>query len=161
MKRGFLALLFLLALDVVSKAYADAFLPGVSGGNYPFGGVPIFYTEICSFSLNYAANTGAAWGMFQGYSGLLFGIRCATILGLIGYLTVSRKRGPREIALWVIVTGAVGNVIDYLLYGHVIDFFHFTFFGKSFPIFNVADSCITLGVLWLLFFKGERVEKRA
>jgi signal peptidase II len=42
-------------------------------------------------------------------------------------------------------------VLDYLLYGHVIDFFHFVFWGYSFPIFNCADSYITLGVLGLIF----------
>jgi signal peptidase II len=49
------------------------------------------------------------------------------------------------------VTGAIGNGIDYLAYGHVIDFFHFCFWGYSFAIFNLADSYITLGVFALLF----------
>lgn len=47
--------------------------------------------------------------------------------------------------MWLIVTGAAANAFDYLRYGYVVDFFHFTFWGYSFPIFNLADTYITLG----------------
>ncbi|MBU6446833.1 MAG: signal peptidase II, partial [Verrucomicrobia bacterium] len=58
--------------------------------------------------------------------------------------------------IWLVVTGAIGNVLDYCLYGHVIDFIHFTFWGYSFPIFNVADSCITIGILTLLLLPKQK-----
>jgi signal peptidase II len=57
---------------------------------------------------------------------------------------------PKRIPIWLVLTGALGNALDYCLYGHVIDFLHFTFWGYSFPIFNIADSCIFLGVLMLI-----------
>ena len=146
--------LFLLGLDIASKMAAIAFIPSMGPGNYayPYGGIgliPDFFGV--TFSLNYIVNTGAAWGMFPGHSGLLFGLRTAIILGLVSYLLFFHKGSAApKFPLWLIVTGAVGNAIDYALYGHVIDFFHFVFWGYSFPIFNLADSFITLGVLGLL-----------
>jgi len=124
-------LIFLLGLDIVSKIFATQWL-----------GIEIFRLSGITFSLDYVTNTGAAWGLFTGHSGLLFILRTAIILGLLWFV-------PKKFPIWLIVTGAVGNAIDYCLYGHVVDFLHFTFWNYSFPIFNVADSCITIGVLCL------------
>lgn len=150
--RWLFAPLALFILDFGSKLYAVWKIPFLQGGEgfYPFGGVPVFFTHAVTFSLNTTCNTGAAWGLFPGFSGTLFALRSAIILGLLAYLCLSRK-GPRENwPLWLIATGAIGNVVDYLLYGHVIDFFHWTFWGRSFPIFNGADVYITTGVLALV-----------
>ncbi len=135
----------LLALDVISKILAIQFIPPVHYGEYPFGGFGIFSLGGVTFSLNYIVNTGAAWGVFAGHSGLLFAVRILIVLGLLFFV-------PKRFPIWLVLTGAIGNAIDFCLYGHVIDFFHFTFWGYSFPVFNIADSCITMGVLSLLFF---------
>jgi len=50
----------------------------------------------------------------------------------------------------LILTGAVGNVLDYFVYGHVIDMLHFVLWTYDFPVFNIADSLITLGVAGLM-----------
>jgi signal peptidase II len=122
---------------------------------YPFGGIPIFHLFGISFSLNYIVNTGAAWGFFSGHPSILFAIRIAIISGFASYLLFFQKgEGLPKFPVWLILTGAIGNAIDYVLYGYVIDFFHFTFWGYSFPIFNFADSYITLGVIGLLFSKS-------
>lgn len=149
--------LFLFALDVISKFWALFSIPlmGPLDRLYPFGGIPIFSVGGVTFSLNYVVNTGAAWGIFPGHSGLLFGLRAAIIIGLVAYLFFFHKGDTPKFPLWLIVTGAIGNAVDYALYGHVIDFFHFTFWGKSFPIFNFADSYITLGVFALLFLTSK------
>jgi signal peptidase II len=97
-------------------------------------------------------NSGSAWGFFQGHPGILFGIRIAIIGGLIGYLSFFTRGKASNFPLWLVVVGAIGNGIDYLVYGHVIDFFHFCFWGTSFPIFNLADCYISIGVLFLLLF---------
>ncbi|PIS02540.1 MAG: signal peptidase II [Chlamydiae bacterium CG10_big_fil_rev_8_21_14_0_10_42_34] len=148
MKKWWPLLFFLLALDVATKIAAIHWIPPLSYSPYPFGGIGIFSFGGITCSLNYIVNTGAAWGMFAGYSGLLFAIRTLIILGLVFFV-------PKRFPIWLVVTGAIGNAIDYCLYGHVVDFLHFTFWGYSFPIFNVADSCITIGVLALLIFSGK------
>jgi signal peptidase II len=144
----------LLGLDIVTKVLAMHWIPHLSYGPYPFGGIEVFSLGGITFSLNYVVNTGAAWGLFAGYSGLLFGLRTAIIFALIFFV-------PKRLPIWLVVTGAVGNAIDYCLYGHVIDFFHFTFWGYSFPIFNVADACITIGIFSLLLLPNKSKEARA
>jgi signal peptidase II len=143
----------LLGFDVVSKILAKDFVPHILPKifGYPYGGVPIFECLGVSFSLNTIVNSGAAWGFFQGHSSLLFCLRTLIIAGIVIYLLFYNKKSTPSFPLWLIVTGAIGNGIDYLAYGHVIDFFHFCFWGYSFAIFNLADSYITLGVFALLF----------
>ena len=142
----FLGTLF--ALDVVSKIVALEWIPKMQwGALYPFGGVPLFSWGQITFSLNTAFNTGAAWGIFPGHSGFLFAVRVLVIIALIWYLF---RKKERTLSYWMIVVGAVGNAVDYCLYGGVIDFLHFTFWGKTFPIFNFADSYITIGAALLV-----------
>lgn len=141
---------FLLFLDFSSKICALHWIPPLSWGDYPFGGIPLFNLFGISFSLNTVFNTGAAWGLFPGNPGLLFAFRMTILIALGLYLYFFQRPITQKTALWLVATGAVGNAIDYLLYGHVVDFLHFTFWGHSFPIFNFADSYITLGVIGLL-----------
>lgn len=158
MKKYF-ALFLLLAVDVVSKLEAVAWIPSLKLNGYPFGGIGIFSNFLgISFSLNRVVNTGAVCGFFSGHSALLFGLRVLVIAFLLYYLTTSRKQ-ERNFALWLVVTGAIGNAIDYCLYGYVIDFFHFHFWGYSFPIFNCADSYISIGVGLLFLTRSFRVPK--
>lgn len=151
-----LLLICLLGLDFASKSYALQSIPPLMGWMYPFGGIPVFSLLGVTFSLNTVFNTGAAWGMFAGHSSLLFTIRAAIISGLILYLLFFPQKKSPKFPLWLIVTGAVGNAIDYWRFGHVIDFFHFTFWGHTFPIFNFADSYITIGVLSLFLFSYKK-----
>ncbi|HEX2582833.1 MAG TPA: signal peptidase II [Chlamydiales bacterium] len=154
MKKWILLFASLLGLDAASKALANAFVPAMLPKifGYPYGGIPVFEISGVSFSLNMVVNSGAAWGIFQGYSGFLFLLRSLIIGGLIAYLLFFNKGKTPSLPLWLIVTGAIGNGIDYLVYGHVIDFFHFCFWGYSFAIFNLADCFITFGVFGLLLF---------
>jgi len=154
--KKFWSLLGLFGLDVLSKQAALAWIPHVRWGEgYPFGGLGIFSWGV-SCSLNTAFNTGAAWGFFPGHSGLLFGLRTLIIGGLVAWLFYRRET---KFALWLIVAGAVGNALDFCLYGHVIDFIHVTFWKKTFPIFNLADSYITLGAAWL-FLSSKKYDPR-
>jgi signal peptidase II len=119
------------------------------GFSYPFGGIGIFEQFYgVSFSLNTVTNTGVAWGLFPGHAPLLLALRAMIIAGLLIYLLWNPKKA--SLSLWMIAAGATGNVIDMLVYGHVIDFLHFQFFGWSFPLFNLADSCIAIGAFLLL-----------
>ncbi len=150
MKRA-LFLVFL-AIDVLSKIAALHWIPPwQSGVDYPYGGVPLFSLFGVSASLNTVTNSGAAMGLFGGHATLLFVIRTAIIIGLVVYLLFVHQGTKRKLPLWLITTGAIGNVIDYCAYGHVIDFLHLRFWGHSFPIFNLADCFITFGVCALLW----------
>ena len=149
--------LMLLGLDVFSKQWAAQHLPLIHWQEgYPFNGIGVFQLGGVSFSLNFVTNTGAAWGLFANQAGWLFVVRLGVILGLMFFLTLFNKGKIPAFPMWLILTGAFGNALDYALYGHVIDFFHFTFWGSSFPVFNFADSYITLGAISLFFLTRAR-----
>lgn len=150
--RRFLSLLCLIAVDFFSKHWALNEVPLFRGGTYPFGGIGVFsdFGGI-SFSLNRVFNTGGAWGVFSGHPKLFFWLRLLIIVFFLLYFLFS-KRHLLQKALLLILAGAIGNLFDYVLYGAVIDFFHFQFWGYSFPVFNLADVYITLGAIGILFF---------
>ena len=150
----------LIGLDVLTKVLALRWVPPCNGFVYPFGGIAIFENFFgVNFSLNTAINTGAAWGVFPNHFFLLLSLRLCVILAILCYLLFFRSSGRSQIPLWFIVTGATGNIIDMFCYGHVIDFFHFQIYGWSFPIFNIADSCITFGVFLLLLLPNRSKHK--
>ena len=96
-------------------------------------------------------NTGAAWGIFQDRNFLLALVSLATVLVL--YLlrhSFQLDRKACRIALGLIGGGIIGNLVDRLRVGSVIDFLDFHINGYHWPAFNVADAAITVGVVALL-----------
>ncbi len=92
-------------------------------------------------------NTGAAFGMFQGGNAVLIGLTVAITLAiLIYYQTLPEDHLFQRICLALIVGGSIGNLIDRLTLGYVVDF---VAVGR-FPVFNLADSCVTVSVFLLL-----------
>jgi signal peptidase II len=117
------------------------------------------------FSLTYVRNTGAAFGIFSG-SHEAFRLPFLILVSVLalGFVVVMLKRLRDEetgliTALSFIIGGAIGNLVDRVLYGEVIDFLDFYWSNYHWPAFNVADSCITVGVLITLYYlikaKGE------
>ena len=112
------------------------------------------------FYLTYLENTGAAFGIFQGQT-LALAIVSMVILAALLFLLLSGKISHR-LAIWgisLIVAGGVGNLIDRLARGFVIDYLDFSaLFG--FPIFNFADCLVVIGtglvILYILFFDGKK-----
>jgi len=99
------------------------------------------------FSLVNWRNTGAAWGIFRDYNLVLTAISLLTVLGLYLFrhsFQLSRP-GPR-VALGLIAGGIIGNLIDRIRVGSVIDFLSFYVREYHWPAFNVADSAICVGV---------------
>ena len=141
----------LLFLDFVSKAYVYHVLPVFdSCVGMRCVDIPIFYNFLgIDFFISLAVNKGAAWGMFANFQIILLVIRICVIFGLFVYLFFLNHNPRLDIPLILVIAGAIGNVVDFFLYGFVIDFFHFNLWGYHFPIFNFADSCITIGVFWL------------
>jgi signal peptidase II len=99
-----------------------------------------------NFSINHVTNTGAAWGMLSTFDKALLILRIVLILFIAIYLFAFNMKRERQLPFSLILTGAIGNVVDHFAYGHVIDMFHFSFWGHSFPVFNIADATIFSGV---------------
>lgn len=111
-------------------------------------------------------NTGAAFSLLAEASGwqnwLFTGVAALVSIGILWWLTRLPRRGKRVLALGLalLLGGAIGNLIDRVLYGYVVDFILLYYGEWSYPAFNVADSAITVGVV-LVLFDGLVLEKRS
>ncbi|WP_103107630.1 signal peptidase II [Brevibacillus reuszeri] len=101
------------------------------------------------FHLTSHRNMGAAFGILQNQRWLFIVITIAVVVGIVFSLIRIGKKQPRtSLALSLVLGGAIGNFIDRATTGQVVDFLDFTLI--NFPIFNVADMAITIGVGLLL-----------
>lgn len=127
--------------DQVTKAYVVAHL--ARGESW----MPVDFIEPY-FRITHVRNSGAAFGIFPG-GGQVFLIIAAVISLAILYFYRQLPRGVWLVraALGLQLGGALGNVIDRVRQAYVVDFFHV----PGFPVFNVADSCISIGVALLAF----------
>jgi len=161
MKRFALFALVVL-LDFWTKYWVVHNLPPFQAyASYPFGGIGVFQTPLITLSLVHATNTGIAWGLFANIPHFWPIIRIIITLGLLTYLIFFKPPKRVQIPFLLIAAGAVGNIIDSFLYGHVIDMIYFIFYRYSYPIFNIADSMIFLSVVYLLFFSSRKKGKHA
>lgn len=99
------------------------------------------------FSITHVKNTGAAWSIFSGKTYFLLGVSMMVIGGLIWY--IFKNQPTRKIEKYgyeLVLGGAIGNFIERLLMGYVTDFLDFNFFGYNYPIFNLADCFIVIGI---------------
>lgn len=111
------------------------------------------------FHLTYAQNTGAAWSMLSGMQWLFLGIFLVFTLGIVWEF--SKKRWPfTTFDRWciaVVYAGGLGNIIDRIRLGYVVDMTEVEFI--NFPVFNLADCCITCGcialIVHLVFFNRD------
>lgn len=102
------------------------------------------------FHITYIRNTGAAFSMFAEHTLVLGLFAGVVVLGLLIFVFLKRKTASPLflISLVMIASGGMGNVIDRLARGYVVDFFDF----RVFPVFNVADIFVTLGCTLILFY---------
>lgn len=151
-------LLFLgvLLLDIASKYWVSHNLPLIQcHTGYPFGGIGLLETPVVTAAITYTTNTGSAWGFFSSFPKLLVGCRLLIVGGLISYLLFFKPK-KHLIPLSIIAAGALGNILDFFFYGHVIDMFYLIFYKYSYPIFNIADSAIFCSVVYLIFSKKSK-----
>ncbi len=92
-----------------------------------------------------AKNTGISFGMFEGGNAVMIVLTAALIVGGVWYLRRLTLSGLAPVALALMLGGAVGNLVDRVLYGHVIDMLEFEF--VEFFIFNVADAAVVCGAV--------------
>jgi signal peptidase II len=144
---------FLFIADAGLKAYIHHHIPaiGASAPVHPYGGIGVFRGwHGIDFSIVHVINKGAAWGVFSSVQNYLLYARVAIIGGLLAYLFFVKASAYRKFSLMLIATGAFGNIVDYFVYGHVVDMFYFKFWGYSYPVFNIADSAIFIGIALLI-----------
>jgi len=168
-------------IDQVSKFFVKGFsLPFINinlDGMYLGQMIPIAGNF---FRITFVENPGMAFGYDPGlnFKLIISVFSLIASIGLIFYLYVIRNRSwSLRIAIALILGGAVGNLIDRMFYGLIygyasvfygrvvdffdVDFFDFTLFGRSYdrwPVFNVADAAVTIGVLMLLIFYKKHQE---
>ena len=142
----------MLLLDQWSKQWAINHLTNA-------GTVPVV-PHLFSFDYLPNGNDGAAWGMT-----LLIAATAVMLLAIIIYMAVKRSKIPNVafLALTLVVSGGIGNLIDRVVQSYVVDFIRFAFWDR-FPTFNVADISITVGVallvIYILFIDGKKEKKR-
>ncbi len=117
---------------------------------YPFGGIGLLKSPLITLSIVHTTNTGAAWSLFSNFPSLLLFVRLVITLGLIAYLLFFEPPKQLKVPLTFVAAGALGNIIDFYLYGHVVDMIYCIFYRYSYPIFNIADSVIFCSVAYLL-----------
>lgn len=143
---------FLLILDQLTKVIAK---------NSLFEGVSQPVTSFLNWTLVY--NSGAAFsflaqaGGWQRWFFTSVGIIAALIM--IWLIRKNSHQAIFSLALSLVLSGAIGNVIDRIIYGAVVDFVDVHYMGLHWPAFNIADSAITIGVILLIIDEIKRVNK--
>ncbi|MBO4940721.1 MAG: signal peptidase II [Clostridia bacterium] len=131
----------ILIADFLTKILAKTHLSGL-------GSIPLIEGV---FHLTYVENKGAAFGIMQG-RGLLFVAVAVGFVAVVLWISVRVKNKPPILNLGIsfMTAGALGNMIDRIVYGYVVDFFDFCLI--KFPVFNVADIFVCLGAGALAVF---------
>lgn len=132
--------IFFIAMDQLSKSLAVNMLGQV-------GAVQSFIPHFIRFE--YRENTGMAWGLLPNARVYFIIVTLILAAFLVFLLVRYRKLLPKlsKVALTVILSGAIGNLIDRIFLGYVRDFIAFDFI--AFPVFNIADCCVTIGAILL------------
>ncbi len=133
-------ILICVILDQATKYLAETYLMPI-GSHTVIDGV---------LDLTYMENTGAAFGMMNGMQKIFIFVTAVAVLVLL-YILITKKLHP--FARWsmiILVGGALGNLIDRVVRGYVVDFIDFTF--VNFAVFNVSDIFTVAGCLCLIFY---------
>ena len=123
----FVASLF---IDIVTKTLATQLTSSITV-------IPNF------FHLTYVENRGAAWGIGANYQVVFIIVAILfSILLIMGALYINLKYKSLFYSLALLLSGTIGNCLDRILNGYVVDFLDFNILGYAFPVFNIADICI-------------------
>lgn len=105
------------------------------------------------FSLSHVRNTGAAFGLFADQRWIFMVFTTIVLIVAVGLLLSKKVKNHWGIlSLSMIIGGGIGNMIDRVCWGEVIDFFAFNFWGYQFAVFNVADIFVCCGTFVLAFY---------
>jgi signal peptidase II len=154
MKFLFLVTLPLILIDQLTKWLIQTHIP--YGSAVPI--IPGF------FSLVYVSNTGAAFSIFQGNNFFFIALALVALAAVLFWLIRDQFNPKKEermsvvakIAFSLFAAGIVGNLLDRVVKGSVVDFLDFYFRGYAWPSFNVADSCICVAAALLVLISFRR-----
>lgn len=100
------------------------------------------------FNITYVRNTGAAWSILSGNVLLLIMISVLALVTIYYYLIKDKDLNKIDIVSYsMLIGGIIGNLIDRIVHGYVIDYLDFTIFNYNFPIFNIADTLIVISII--------------
>ncbi len=142
LRHGFIFAFTILVLDQIIKLFAAKMPLGVDH--------PVFF----GLSWTFVQNTGMSFGLFQGNNLVLIWISII-VFGLLVYWYDSFSTRISQVAFWLIMAGLFGNLIDRIVRGFVVDMISV----GTFPVFNIADSAITIAVVLLLYEECSRWKK--
>lgn len=144
--------IILVILDQLTKSWAVGRLKDNSSIDIIKGALELYYLP--------NGNTGAAFGMLQGHQTLFMIIAiiiCSVLFYIIYNMPYEKKYSYLLIAMVLIISGGIGNMIDRIRLNYVVDFIYFSLI--NFPVFNVADSYVSIGtvllVILILFYYKE------
>lgn len=104
------------------------------------------------FNITYVENIGAAFSILSGNVLFLILISLFAIILIYLFLIKNKKLNKLQITMYsLLIGGIIGNLVDRIFRGFVVDYLDFSIFGYNFPIFNFADVCIVLSAIALLF----------
>lgn len=115
------------------------------------------------FYITYVNNSGAAWSILTGNRILLIVITLLVLFIIYKYLIKDKKlQKIEQIIYGLLVGGVIGNLIDRVVRGYVIDYLDFYIFNYDYPIFNIADAAIVIAVVLLIYLiiKGDKYDSR-
>lgn len=130
----------LVVIDQLLKVWATAEL-------LPVGSMTLIPHVV---ELRYSLNEGMAFSLLWGKQGFLIAVTSVALLVLLGYLLLRKMPVLERIAWTMVLGGGVGNLIDRIVSGQVVDYINFLF--MDFAIFNFADICVTVGVALLFVY---------
>ena len=142
-------LLALYSIGVILLVLIDQFSKWAVVKNLmPLESIPLWENV---FHLTYCENRGAAFGILQNKFGLFYVITALVVIAVTWYMVKKRPASRLlAISLTLLVGGAIGNLIDRIFRGFVVDFFDFCLIG--FPIFNPADCFVVCGAVLLAYY---------
>lgn len=157
MKKNILLCIAIIVAVVALDAVTKGALLYLITGNVPMAGaawdivpVPYLMAHVTDwFNIVFTWNPGASFSMLRTVgegAPLLIVLATGFIIGFIGYYLFARAEKYERVPLALIVGGALGNLIDRVRFGAVVDFLDFHIGGAHWPAFNVADICICVGV---------------
>lgn len=145
--------ILLLVIDQISKLILDKFL--VLGKSYTLLDRFLYLTK--------AYNSGVSFSLLEGKRVLIILISIVVMVFLFFYMKKFKQNTKNIIAFSLVFGGLFGNLLDRIFHGYVIDFIDFYVFNYNYPIFNLADSFICIGIIILLYsvYMGEDNENNS